>query len=498
MRTSTPVTLAQAAAPPSSAVGLRRFPRLGFAALAGVLLVALAASPTRAQAVAGSLVSATDGAVLTGVQVTLLDLGGVPVTSATSDAEGRFTLRAPAAGEYMVLLDQEGFANQLSDVLMLSEGQTLALDLTVEVQRVGETGVSLDTLEGAALVQAAIADACHGVFVPGLHGILFGAVRDEATGAPIPGALARLRWTEGGMRVGVARSEARANADDSGAYLVCDAPASREISIVPSLSGIDGDDQRVTLRPGTMRNVDLWIPLSDPSEGGNILGRVLDSRTGAPLTGASVSLREAAREAITNERGVFVLRDVASGPDVLTIESLGYAEQEQVIQVLGGRAQDLEIRLTTEPIELTPMIVEVRPRAWFSDRAGLETRILSGNGVIFTRDQLEELQPRVLGDLMRQVPGAQVRTTGSGYSGTWSVQFRGAANMMNQACNPVIWMDGVNLGVDPVMFREITGPEIDAVEVYRGAAEVPGEFSGGDARCGVVVIWTRRGRIIGD
>jgi hypothetical protein len=69
--------------------------------------------------------------------------------------------------------------------------------------------------------------------------------------------------------------------------------------------------------------------------------------------------------------------------------------------------------------------------------------------------------------------------------------------MLNEVCNPVIWMDGVKIGNDPVMFRDITGPEIDAVEVYRGAAEVPGEFSGGDARCGVVVVWTRRGRIIG-
>lgn len=477
-------------------VGSRPLRRHAAALLAAVGMTVAFASGGAGQAVRGSLVSGTDGAVLSGVQVTLLDLGGTPVTSAVSDDEGRFSLQAPEAGQYMVLLDQSGFANQLSDVLTLVDGQTISLDLTVEVQRVGETGVSLDTLDGAALVQAAIADACRGVFVPGLHGILFGAVRDEATGTAIPGAAAQLVWNEGGM--GVARSTARANSDDSGAYLVCDAPASREISIVASLSGIEGDDERVTLRPGTMRKVDLWIPLSDPSQSGNLLGRVLDSRTGGPLTGASVNLREAGRDAVTNDRGVFVLRDVSSGPDVITIEMLGYADQERVIQVLGGRAQDLEIRLTTEPIELTPMIVEVRPRAWFSDRAGLEDRLLSGNGVIFTKEDLEELQPRVLGDLMRQVPGAQVRTTGGLYSGTWSVQFRGAANMLNQACNPVIWMDGVNLGSDPMMFRDVTGPEIDAVEVYRGAAEVPGEFSGGDARCGVVVVWTRRGRIIGD
>jgi hypothetical protein len=35
---------------------------------------------------------------------------------------------------------------------------------------------------------------------------------------------------------------------------------------------------------------------------------------------------------------------------------------------------------------------------------------------------------------------------------------------------------------------------IQGVEIYRGAAEVPGEFSGTDASCGVIVIWTKRGR----
>lgn len=462
------------------------------ASLVAFLLLPLGLS---GQSVQGSLVRSSDGAPLSGMTVTLLDLGGVPVASALSNEAGEFTLEASEAGEYMVLLDQEGYANQLSDVLTLRVGAPLTLNLTVEVQRVGETGVSIDTLDGAALLQAAIADACRSVFVPGLHGILFGAIRDEATGIAIPGANARLRWREGG--VGVAGSEAGASSDESGAYLVCDAPAAREISIVASLSSVEGDEERVTVNAGTMRQLDLWIPLSDPSEGGNLIGRVLDSRSGSPLTGASVQLQEAGRDAITNERGVFVLRDVASGPDVITIEMLGYADQEKVIQILGGRAQDIEVRMTTEPIELTPMIVEVRPRSWFSDRAGLEDRLLSGNGMIFTREDLMELQPRVLGDLMRQVPGARVRTTGGTYSGTWTVQFRGAANLQGQACNPVIWMDGIKIGNDPVMFRDITGPEIDAVEVYRGAAEVPGEFSGGDARCGVVVVWTRRGRIIG-
>lgn len=42
--------------------------------------------------------------------------------------------------------------------------------------------------------------------------------------------------------------------------------------------------------------------------------------------------------------------------------------------------------------------------------------------------------------------------------------------------------------------RDFFVPEYQAVEAYRSAAEVPTEFSGASSQCGVVVLWTRRGR----
>jgi hypothetical protein len=34
---------------------------------------------------------------------------------------------------------------------------------------------------------------------------------------------------------------------------------------------------------------------------------------------------------------------------------------------------------------------------------------------------------------------------------------------------------------------------LDAVEVYRSAAEVPVEYGGSNAGCGVILLWSRRG-----
>ena len=36
--------------------------------------------------------------------------------------------------------------------------------------------------------------------------------------------------------------------------------------------------------------------------------------------------------------------------------------------------------------------------------------------------------------------------------------------------------------------------DIQAIEVYTGASDVPGEFAGTNAGCGVIVIWTTNGR----
>jgi hypothetical protein len=49
-------------------------------------------------------------------------------------------------------------------------------------------------------------------------------------------------------------------------------------------------------------------------------------------------------------------------------------------------------------------------------------------------------------------------------------------------------------GAEPAALDDLVpASDVAAVEVYRSPAEVPPEFNGPNAGCGVVVIWTRRG-----
>lgn len=460
------------------------------------VVVALLASTVdlAAQTVQGSLVESDDGAPINGATVILLDQGGTEVGRGSTDAQGAFQLEAPAAGIYMVMVEREGYANHLTDTFALAADETYPLDLTLRSQHVGETGLSaMDTLEGAALVAAAISNACRDEFVPGLHGIAFGIIRDEESGDPIPGAAARLRWKPADGP-GVSRQERTTRTDEVGAYLVCDLPAGRDVEVTPTIDGIDGDDVTFRVRAGTMSKHDLTIPLSNPDQPGNILGHVTDNSTGQPLAGATIRLRDAGRSTVTNSRGVFILGNLPAGLDVVEVEMLGYADHETPVRVVGGRAQDMEVRLTTRPVELPPIMVTVRPRTWFSDRSQLESRIELGNGIFLTRPELEKRAPVLLGDALRGLPGVQVIGSGGGLTAKYTVQLRGAANLNSEICQPMVWVDGVKWGNDGSAFNEVQGWELDAVEIYRGASEVPGEFAGGEARCGVIVVWTRRGR----
>jgi len=91
-----------------------------------VLLVGmvLGAVPLRAQAVAGTLVSAPGGAPVSGALVTLLDGGGVAVDTAQSDAEGRFSLKAPGTGGFQVRAERVGYSTSVSPRFALTAGET--------------------------------------------------------------------------------------------------------------------------------------------------------------------------------------------------------------------------------------------------------------------------------------------------------------------------------------------------------------------------------------
>ena len=118
------------------------------------------------------------------------------------------------------------------------------------------------------------------------------------------------------------------------------------------------------------------------------------------------------------------------------------------------------------------------------DRSGFTERRKAGIGTFLTRADIVRLQSVRASDVLRSVPGLQVTRYGTG----WTVALRRAgAN-----CYPRWFVNGSPFQMEPgdldAMFRP---DDIEAIEVYAGASQIPAQFGGIRAGCGVIAVWTR-------
>ena len=467
----------------------------------GVLWLALFAmvfgpAALRAQTVEGQVTWAGGEAVVA-AKITLLDAGYASVAEGEADAEGRFRLQAPGPGQFIVVVAVEGYPSQMSDPITIAAAGAVTHDVVLVEERVGEAELAAtDTMSDAELLAADIAESCRGQFMAGLHGILFGSVLDEATGTPLPDAdIVVNRENPYAMTPGSTRLNTQSGGD--GVYLICTAPAGEELRIRGIAEGTEGEWATERLQAGTMRRLDLEIPLYDPNQPGSIVGRVQDQDWGQAIRGVDVTIKGTNVRVQSDTRGNFRIPELSWGEYTLSFEHPSYGSHEQTLKVIGGKSHDIEVYLPPEAIEMPAIIVKVRPRRWFGDMVNLQNRIDRGVGYIVTRRQLDERQPLHLADVLRGAPGVDVNQSGSSVTGTFDIRMRNAQTMLGRPCPPAVWVDGVKWRDVSSAFTGIMGVELEVVEVYNGPAEVPGEFLDSDASCGAVIVWTRRGRTFG-
>ena len=232
-----------------------------------------------------------------------------------------------------------------------------------------------------------------------------------------------------------------------------------------------------------------------------ILGRVVEEQTGIPIAGADIIVRTPddrfVRAVVTDDSGRFQLR-VARVPAVrLYASRIGYRRNTTPLLWFDGHDFfDVEVRLDRDAILLAPLEVLARSeRDAHPVLSGFQHRLDRGTGVYITRDQIERRRPMYVTDLLRDIPGVHLTSSGTGARRTIAMN-RGT----RQSCPVQLFVDGVLVTVPGS--AEPGGPRIDeyadplsleGIEVYHGLSTVPPEFLTPDAECGVVVLWTRRG-----
>lgn len=101
--------------------------------LAGLVL---RAAPAAAQSVAGRVVEAETGQPVPGAVVVLATASGERHAAVLADADGRYSLRARAAGDYTVRAERVGFASGAPVPVRLQAGQTVQLEVRTASVRI--------------------------------------------------------------------------------------------------------------------------------------------------------------------------------------------------------------------------------------------------------------------------------------------------------------------------------------------------------------------------
>ena len=418
----------------------------------------------------GVVFDSTRGAPLAAATVYLAGTEDTAIT----DTAGRFHLEELAEGEYAV-----GFHHPRLDTL----GVVLP-HVNASLQR-GRTA----TIElGVPSLARILAAGCPAGERRGGTGVLVGIVRDSLTGTVLPGAEVALSLSQ--ARASGAEEPVVATTDRQGAYRFCSVPTAVRATVRTHALGASSAPLPVRARGDAPVQQDLTLNVGTASR---ILGRVLDHQTAEPLSGATVELAGSDRHGLTDEQGRFVFSDVPPGSHTLTLEHLAYGSHSVQVSVGGGRTFEIEVRLAQQALALEPITVTVRARSANPLLARFYERRERGRGYFMTREELERRSPGTLIDLLRTVPGVDVVLAGPR---RYAVRMtRQPARLGSTApgavgCPPQVYMDGAPWG-GPI--DEIPVSDLGAVEVFRGASELPAEFSGSDARCGVIAVWSRRG-----
>lgn len=407
--------------------------------------------------------------------------------------------------------------------LELLGGKPVHREVRLEAGRATRLAVS------ASLAELAVAHCREaGAFTDPV--VLYGHVRDRDDQTAVPSALVRV-FTDLG--------EERVVSDSAGGYAVClERDGSVAVAAVGApdvfleahsleLETVDLGTSVVVRRDVTLDpNVVAVLPQSgsgDPlvryrvSHSGSrwsnaIHGTVVRHADGAPVPGAMVLVRTAddgrpLHSSITNRDGRFrfIHPDRSTEEVELIVEHVAYGRISEVVEFRAGEQLDLEVVLTDRPIDVAPVVVTERRRGFLADM-GFYDRLDRGSGRFIQREEIERRAPGRITDLMQGRSGWRVMRTPGGKQ---DIRITGPVRLQGD-CQPALWVDGTlaraggeprkggtasggTVFVQPQLSEIVSPEEVEAIELYDGAAGIPMQYGGVDASCGVVLIWTRRG-----
>ncbi len=204
-------------------------------------------------------------------------------------------------------------------------------------------------------------------------------------------------------------------------------------------------------------------------------GRVTDLKSGTPLAGASISIKNTTHSVVTDGEGKFVFRTGQKLPYILIVTYIGYKPQTITVTT-----EDVEIKLEELPNQLEDVVVT-------GVAEGTSRKKLSFALTKVSTEQLNTVPATDASQSLRgKVAGLQIDQSAGNQSAT--VYLRGAKSI-NGNIAPLLVIDGF---VTALGLSDLNPQDIESIEVVKGAAA--SALYGTRGEGGVIQVITKKGK----
>jgi TonB-dependent starch-binding outer membrane protein SusC len=234
-----------------------------------------------------------------------------------------------------------------------------------------------------------------------------------------------------------------------------------------------------------------------------MMGTAIEDSTRRPLAGVEVILEGTKKQTTTDGSGRFLLNDLPTGNKVILFRSVGYRPQRVRVMLNKNDTTRVEAVLISDRVRLEPIVVTGAPdRPRGIGREAFEERRRLGFGKFIDTTELRHRGYTRMSDVLASL-GVHIIQHQEG--NVLEMRAASSRRLGQVPCWMGVILDGVTLykavatgtvsNFPPPDFRkDFSVDNIEAIEVYRSASEVPMEFGGNSASCGVIVLWTTRGK----
>ncbi len=220
-----------------------------------------------------------------------------------------------------------------------------------------------------------------------------------------------------------------------------------------------------------------------------MFGVVVNRAHQGPISNAEITLLVDGRLVRSDSLGYYRFTNLGAGIVRFSVRALGFHPAVFHYALANGERMERDIELDStavvlsgRPVQQLPEVAIEAPPSMGTRFRDFERRKATGRGHYLTRTQIEQKGANNLPDALRDLRGVTMDCAGT----SCYVRMVRAPSR----CQPEYIVDE---RVDNMFGPHVAIRDIEAIEVYTGPSDVPGEFAGTNAGCGVIVIWTKSG-----